>query len=142
MPNVWGKQSAINRATLHPKLQAIADATLEDIDLTIVNGWRSKEAQDAAVAGGFSQTPFPLSKHNRLDGNGKPCSRAFDFALYADWSGTKRADYPFLFAAGVIWAHAQRLGIKVRMGWDFNRNMKADDNFLDIDHCELEDSEL
>lgn len=137
----WGKGSLANYVTLHPKLQQIFDLALTRADLTIVNGWRGEVAQNAAVKAHLSQTPWPKSKHNSMK-NGKPCSRAADFGLFPDWTGTKRADYPFLFAAGLIYSCACELGIKVRMGWDFNRNMKADDNFEDIDHVELDDSEV
>ncbi len=137
----WGKASLANYMTLHPKMQKIADKALESIDLTIVNGWRGKAQQNAAVAAHLSQTPWPRSKHNFIK-NGKPCSRAMDFALYADWSGTRRSEYPFLFAAGVLFQCAQELGIKVRMGWDFNQNFIADDNFEDLDHIELAGSEI
>lgn len=40
--------------------------------------WRNKFDQNQFVAEGKSRAPWPRSKHNSLDADGKPCSDAID----------------------------------------------------------------
>jgi hypothetical protein len=46
--------------------------------------WRGQEAQDLAFKEKRSQLPFPLSKHNRVDADGKPCALALDLFELSD----------------------------------------------------------
>lgn len=39
--------------------------------------WRGQKEQDADVASGASEKPWPTSDHNQMEG-GKPCSKALD----------------------------------------------------------------
>lgn len=41
-------------------------------------GYRTEDEQNAALASGKSEKPFPESMHNALNEDGKPCSLAVD----------------------------------------------------------------
>ena len=103
-------------------------------DFTVVEGHRGKAAQDAAYAKGFSQVRWPNGNHNA-----KP-SRAADIAPYPiDWSNKEAAHLRFAFLMGVVLVCAKQLGVKVRFGMDWNRNLDPrDESFLDLPHVELD----
>jgi len=68
---------------LCPELQPIALKFVEQcaeagIDAMIYCTWRGDDEQNKAVAEGKSKLKFPNSKHNCVDSEGKPASRAFD----------------------------------------------------------------
>lgn len=122
-------------ATCHPDLQKIAHEAIQIFDFTVLEGHRDKAKQDAAVAAGNSKTPWPQSKHNANP------SLAMDCAPYPiDWSGTEKSLQRFVFMQGIFYAIAQRLGIAVRLGIDWNRNedMRDEGTFRDYPHIELE----
>ena len=55
-----------------------------------------------------------------------------------DWSDRRGAIERFVFMQGVVWACAERLGIPVRLGLDWNRNLDMrDETFRDYPHVEL-----
>lgn len=124
-------------STCHPDLQKVFQAAGEILPLVIVCGFRGREAQDAAVASGHSQTPFPTSKHNATP------SLAVDFAPYdcyvngrIDWGDVKR----FYYFAGIIQGIALSMGTKLRFGGDWDGDLELKDNrFNDIGHFELPD---
>jgi peptidoglycan L-alanyl-D-glutamate endopeptidase CwlK len=134
MPS-FGPGSLAQRATLHPRLVLVLDAAIKLFDFTIVEGHRGKAAQNAALASGASELPWPLGNHNATP------SRAADLAPYPiDWSETEKAHLRFAFLMGVIYGEARRLGVKVRFGMDWNRNLDMrDENFLDLGHVELDE---
>lgn len=71
--------------TCDHRLVAICLELIKEIDFTVICGTRSKEDQDKAVAGGFSRTIYPTSKHN------KNPSEAVDLAPYPiDWNDIDR----------------------------------------------------
>lgn len=115
--------------TCHPLLQTLMREVIKNYDCAILCGHRNKEDQEKAVEGGFSKVHFPNSKHNHMP------SLAVDVLPYPiDWSDSRK-HYHF---AGYVQAVADRLGIKIRWGGDFNQdgNFK-NDRFVDIPHYEL-----
>lgn len=128
MPTLGPKSLAI-LANAHPDLQRLFKEVGARMDITILCSHRTKEEQDAAFKAGNSKVQFPNSKHNVLP------SLAVDAAPYPmDWKDTRR----FYFYAGYVKATAERLGIKVRLGCDWNGNLDVkDDNFQDVPHVEL-----
>ena len=132
---VFGAASKVELATCDDRLQQLANEAIKYVDFSIIDGHRGKAEQDKAYANGNSKTPWPLSKHNKIP------SRAFDFAPYpVDWSDAFRARVRFYIVAGVILVCAKQLGIKVRFGWDWNRNQDPrDDKFQDSGHVELDE---
>ena len=131
----FGAESRRQRATIHPRLVMVLDAAIEDFDFAIIEGHRGKAAQDKAYATGASQLPWPKGNHNATP------SRAADLAPWpVDWSESEKPHLRFAFMMGVIHAHAKRLGVKVRFGMDWNRNLDMrDETFLDFGHVELDE---
>lgn len=125
----FGSNSKANLYTAHVELQRLFEEVVKGYDCTVICGYRSKEDQDKAVAQGLSKTPYPQSKHNR-----KP-SVAVDVAPYPiNWKDEKR----FYHFAGYVMGVAERLGIPVRWGgdWDSDNDLN-DQTFMDLVHFEL-----
>lgn len=128
-------------ATCDERLQRVFTQVVKTFDCTILCGHRGKEEQDAAVAAGNSQTPWPTSKHNGLP------SKAVDVAPYpVRWGaeGTpeqRRKDIArFYLFAGYVKASAEALGVKLRWGGDWDGDADFNDqNFDDLPHFELVD---
>lgn len=116
-----GKESALKLATCHPDLRRLINSVAQGIDegdlayagvrdMTVLCGYRGKEAQDKAVKDGTSKKPWPTSAHNMVPSN------AVDIAPYPiDWNDVKAFDVLHAYVAGV--AHA--MGLKLHdIGWD------------------------
>lgn len=130
----FGAESLRQLSTCDPRLQAVLNEAVKYFDFTIVEGHRGEAAQNAAFAKGASKLPWPKGNHNHLP------SRAADIAPYPiDWSDKSKALERFVFMQGVVWACAQRLGVPVRLGIDWNRNldMRDEGSFRDYPHVEL-----
>jgi peptidoglycan L-alanyl-D-glutamate endopeptidase CwlK len=129
----FGPSSLARLDTCDVRLQQVAKAALEDstIDFGIACGHRGQEEQDRAVAEGKSKTPWPTSKHNSTP------SRAFDFFPVvngkADWNDIQK----FKDIAHHILMTADRMGVKLRWGGDWNCNGVEDDKWYDRPHVEL-----
>jgi peptidoglycan L-alanyl-D-glutamate endopeptidase CwlK len=133
----FGTESKKQYGTLHPKLQKLMDEMIKFFDFSIIEGHRGESAQNRAFAVGNSKVRWPHGKHNK-----KP-SRAVDIAPYPiDWSNKIGALMRFGLLMGVAIVCAAKLGIKIRLGMDWNRNGDPrDETFIDYPHIELDESE-
>src|SRR6266542_3287049 len=133
---IFGTESKKQLATCVDSLQDVANESIKYIDFSVIEGHRNKKDQDTDYAKGNSKLKWPNSKHNSIP------SKAFDFAPYPiDWSNKELAHARFFLVAGVILCSAKRLGIKIRFGWDWNRNLDPrDDSFQDLPHVEINDA--
>ena len=131
----FGAASLAQLATCDPRLQLIMQEAVKYFDFTVLEGHRGQEAQDAAYAKGLSQVKWPKGNHNAMP------SRAVDIAPYPiDWANKTVAIARFAILSGVVLVCAKRLNIKVRFGWDWNRNLDPrDESFLDWPHVELDE---
>jgi peptidoglycan LD-endopeptidase CwlK len=131
----FSKSSAEQLATCDERLQRIANEAIKIVDFVITEGHRNEEKQNVAYAKGLSKVKWPDGNHNQSP------SKAFDFAPYPiDWSEKAVALARFTFVCGVMWKIANDLGIKLRFGWDWNRNLDSrDEKFLDWPHVELDE---
>lgn len=130
----FSQASLAQRATLHHDLQRILDLAITRIDFVIVEGHRGEAAQNKAWAIGASKLQWPNGNHNKFP------STAADCAPYPiDWSDKQRALERFVFMQGVFYSCACELGIKVRLGIDWNRNndMRDEIGLHDYPHIEL-----
>lgn len=130
----FGSASQKQLATCHPDLQRVLNEAIQIVDFVVVEGHRGKEAQNAAFAKGLSKLPYPKGNHNALP------SRAADIAPWpVDWSDNRKALERFVFMQGIVWACAHKLGIAIRWGGDWNRNLDMRDEgaFRDYPHVEL-----
>lgn len=128
MPS-FGKRSLASLETCDPRLQSVAHEAIQDFDFAVICGHRNKQDQDKAIADGKSKTPWPTSKHNSIP------SRAMDLVPYpVDWDDVGR----FKAMAGVVLTAAEKLGVELRWGGDFNRDGdKTTNDAWDLPHFEL-----
>lgn len=129
MPS-YSERSKKRLATCHKDLQFVFNEVIKHIDCVILEGHRNKEAQDAAVADGKSQTKWPTSKHNSTPSN------AVDAAPYPiNWNDTNS----FIYFAGFVKGVAASHGIRLRWGGDWdNDNDQNDQKFFDRVHFEIQ----
>jgi hypothetical protein len=127
----FGTSSLTQRATLHPDLKRLVDEVIKHVDFSITCGYRNQADQDAAVTKGLSQVKFPNGKHNTLP------SKALDVAPYPiNWNDTEA----FTLLAGVFFGVAAVLGIKLRLGADWDGDFNTlEHSFKDRPHIELAD---
>lgn len=131
----FGSVSEAKLKLLDPRLVAVLREAIRYFDFAVGETYRGKSAQDAAVNAGLSQTPWPTSKHNH-----RPALAADIMPWPVDWADGEKPHLRFAFMMGVVHVCAQQLGIKVRFGMDWSRNLDPrDETFLDLPHVELVD---
>ena len=107
------------------RLIEVVNELIKIMDVTIIEGLRTKERQEGLVKSGASKTKF--SKH--IEG------KALDLAPYPiDWTNRDG----FYYMGGMIRGIAQQLGHNIRYGgdWDSDGDTK-DNNFDDLVHIEI-----
>lgn len=117
-------------ATCESQLQEIIREAIKITDFSVICGHRSLEEQSELYRFGKSQKKGGESKHNVFP------SLAVDLAPYPiDFADRDR----FFYLAGIIKATAFKLGIKIRMGCDWNGDGQfRSEVFQDLGHFELE----
>lgn len=122
-------------ATCHSDLRFLFMEVIKTFDCTVLDGYRSREEQEAAFSAGNSKLHYPFSKHNSVP------SLAVDVAPYPiDWNNPKR----MYWFAGYVMGIADRLRLegemihRVRFGgdWDGDKNID-EERFRDLVHFEL-----
>ena len=128
----WGNSSLKVRAELDPKLKKICDELLQYMDLTLVSGHRSKEEQDKHFREGRSKLQYPQSKHNQYP------SIAVDIQPYPYPSDERELWASLGFMAGLATVLAEKYGIALRWGgdWDMDGDL-TDNDFDDLFHLEI-----
>ena len=138
MPH-YSKRSQTRLDTCHPKLVLVMNAVIKYYDISILEGARSEERQNEMFEQKLSRVQWPNSKHNCKNRNA--LSRAVDIdpwipGIGIDWDN----HLMFHFMAGRVLANAERLGVPLRWGGDWNRNQySGDEKFLDLVHFELDE---
>ena len=118
------KSSKSRLKGLDPRLVVVLERVCKHFDITVIEGLRSQKRQNELVKQGKSKTKF--GKHVQ--------GKAVDIAPYPiDWTRDR-----FYFLAGLVFAKADELGIKIRWGgdWDNDKDFK-DQSFDDLPHFEL-----
>lgn len=125
----FGKTSLANLATCHPDLQRLMHEVIKYVDFSITCGYRGEAEQNAAFKAGNSKLKFPNGEHNKMP------SRAVDFAPYPlNWKDAES----FTLLAGVIYGVACTMGIKLRLGIDWDGDFNTlEHSFRDRPHAEL-----
>lgn len=125
----FSEESLTLLATCDERLQRIMNELVRQYNVKIIQGYRSQLEQEQAYKEGKSKKHWPMSKHNQHP------SLAVDVAPYPiDWEDRER----FFFMAGLVWAIANFMGIKIRYGgdWDMDKDF-TDQRFNDLGHFEL-----
>jgi hypothetical protein len=125
----YGKVSEAHIATLHPDLQRLLREVIKYVNISVTCGHRGEAAQEAAFYSGASEVHWPDGMHNKLP------SLAVDVAPYPlDWHDEES----FTLLAGIIKGIAFMLGIKIRLGIDWDGDMVVREHkFKDRPHIEL-----
>lgn len=113
----------------HNDLQTIMNDAIKIFDFKIAEGHRGEADQNRYSNEGFSKLKYPDSKHNSYP------SLAADIDPYPIHFGLKERYY---YLAGIIKAVAERHGIKIRWGGDWD----SDDDFYDQRLYDLRHFEL
>jgi len=121
----FGKRSKERLKGVKPELVNVLNELVKIMDVTVIEGLRTKERQEELVASGASKTKY--SKH--LEG------KAVDLAPYPiDWKDRDR----FHYMGGMIRGIAKQLNVNVRWGGDWDGDGETKDNgFDDLVHVEL-----
>ena len=107
----WSNRSQAVFLGLDPELQKLLNFCLEHVaDITLLEGHRRLEEQNAAFESGNSHVKWPDSKHNLFP------SLAVDLAPYPKPSEDTRLWAALGYIAGRIIQEGVRLGITVRWG--------------------------
>lgn len=112
----------------HPVLQSFfTSLKKQEMTVHVCWSWRGKDDQNRAFDDGKSTVVFPNSKHNSVDLNGNPCSRAIDlFTIDEDGS----ARFEVKFYRDRAWRFIQENRLPLAWGGNFTK-------IKDYDHFEL-----
>lgn len=136
----FGKASKRRLATVAKELQHLAEEALavEIIDFSVTDGRRSKERQNQYFAEGKSKVQWPDSHHNVLEPD--DLAEAFDLTPFVNGALSYDKTHCCVLA-GVILTKAKELGLKIRWGGNWDRDLEpiTDQDFQDLVHYELVD---
>ena len=121
----FGSRSRRRLKGVDTKLVNVLNETIKLMDITVIEGVRSKDRQAELLEKGATKVKY--SKH--MEG------KAVDIAPYPiQWKDRER----FHYMGGIIRGVASQMGVKVRGGgdWDSDGEIK-DNNFDDLVHIEL-----
>jgi hypothetical protein len=121
----FGSRSRRRLKGVDTKLVNVLNETIKLMDITVIEGVRSKKRQAELLKKGATKVKY--SKH--MEG------KAVDVAPYPiQWKDRER----FHYMGGIVRGVASQMGIKVRWGgdWDSDGEIK-DNNFDDLVHIEL-----
>lgn len=123
----FGKRSKERLRGVDTRLVNVLNELIKIMDVTIIEGLRSKQRQEILLKEGKTKTKF--SKH--IEG------KAVDLAPYpVDWEDRDR----FHYMGGMIRGIAKQLNINVRWGGDWDSDGETKDNrFDDLVHVEIRD---
>ena len=121
----FGKRSKERLRGVDTRLVNVLNELIKIMDVTIIEGLRSKQRQEILLKEGKTKTKF--SKH--IEG------KAVDLAPYPiDWEDRER----FHYMGGMIRGIAKQLNIPVRWGGDWDSDGETKDNkFDDLVHVEI-----
>lgn len=130
MVYAFGKASLRARAQLHPKLRAIVDEAILEIDFRILDATRGRAAQNHAFKTGRSKAKFGQSAHNYV-----PAIAMDLFPAPYDWEDSKA----FIELMEVVMRIAKKHNTKLRWGgdWDMKGDRNPKGSLEDLPHFEL-----
>jgi len=136
MPS-FGTASLGRIETCHPEIQEVCFEVIPVYDFTVIWGRRGEGPQDEAFANGFSNVPWPESKHNAIE---PLLSDAIDIAPWFTARPHIRWDHEreFIQLSGYILMAAAALGVELTWGgdWDSDRDLYDRNLPFDLGHFE------
>ena len=123
----FGKRSRERLKGVDSRLVNVLNELIKIMDVTIIEGLRSKERQEQLLAQGKTKTKY--SKH--IEG------KAVDLAPYPiDWEDREM----FHYMGGMLRGIGQSMGLKIRWGGDWDSYGDINDKkFDDLVHVEISD---
>jgi|TARA_E500000318_G_C3473731_1_gene177560 peptidoglycan L-alanyl-D-glutamate endopeptidase CwlK len=123
----FGKRSKERLKGVDPRLVKVLNELIKIMDVTIIEGVRSKERQEQLLAQGKTKTKY--SKHIK--------GKAVDLAPYPiNWEDREM----FHYMGGMLRGIGQSMGLKIRWGGDWDSDGDINDNkFDDLVHVEIKD---
>ena len=130
MPS-FSRHSLERLHTCDSRLVQICKTVIRYYDFTVLEGYRSNERQAELLTQGKTKVGPGESKHNSNP------SMAVDLAPYPiDWNDPKR----FFLLAGMMFAAAEEIDVKLRWGGDWDGDWThTDQSFHDLPHFEIDD---
>jgi peptidoglycan L-alanyl-D-glutamate endopeptidase CwlK len=129
----FGRKSNINLNSAHPELQRLFREIVKTYDCSVLWGHRTEQQQNEMYLAipPVTKVQWPDSKHNAVP------SLAVDVAPWIDGSVSFEPRQCYHFA-GYVQATADRLGISITCGADWDRDNNVNDQtFRDIIHFQL-----
>jgi len=125
-------------------LRKICNSVIPYYDFAVIWGFRGEGPQTEAYLNGFSNAPWPTSKHNhRILHQGQPdepMSNAIDIAPWFPDKPHIRWDNEneFIYLAGYMMMAAESMGIRIKWGgdWDGDRDLHDINKPFDLGHFE------
>lgn len=134
----FGTASTNRLATVVPELQLLATNVLayEIIDFAVTDGRRSKERQNQYFAEGRSKVKWPKSRHNVMHPD--DLAKALDMTPFVNGVLSYEKTHCCVLA-GIVLSEAKRLGLNLRWGGNWDRDLEpvTDQTFQDLVHYEL-----
>tara|TARA_R110000796_G_scaffold33027_1_gene85945 strand:- start:5853 stop:6233 length:381 start_codon:yes stop_codon:yes gene_type:complete len=123
----FGRKSKERLKGVDSNLIKVLNELIKIMDVTIIEGVRSKERQEQLLAQGKTKTKY--SKH--ITG------KAVDLAPYPiNWEDREM----FHYMGGMLRGIGQSMGLKIRWGGDWDSDGDINDNkFDDLVHVEIKD---
>ncbi len=129
----WGRRSLAVYDTLDADLQRVLDRALKEVaDISLLDGHRGEESQNAAFDSGASKLRWPNGKHNKYP------SVAVDLQPYPKPKNKEKLWAALGYIAGRIIQIGVEEGVELRWGgdWDGDGDM-TDQDFMDLFHIEI-----
>jgi len=123
----FGKRSRERLKGVDARLVNVLNELIKIMDVTIIEGLRSKERQEQLLAQGKTKTKY--SKH--IEG------KAVDLAPYPiNWEDREM----FHYMGGMLRGLGKAMGVNIRWGGDWDSDGDINDNrFDDLVHVEIKD---
>lgn len=133
----WSNRSKQHLNSCTIDVQWLLTTVLEEVaDLSIIQGHRGEEAQNAAFRNGYSKLKWPNGKHNKFP------SEAVDFQPYPLPERENKLWASLAYIAGRAIEIGRARGLTVRWGGDWDRDGDlTDQNFDDLYHLEVHRAE-
>ena len=135
--SAYGTTSLGRLKTCHPEIVQVCFAVIPHHDHTIIWGARGEVEQNKAFFDGYSNKPWPKSKHNA---ELPEFSDAVDIAPWHTATPHIRweSEREFIYLAGHMMQAAAALGIKLRWGgdWDADHDLYDINKPFDLGHFE------
>lgn len=133
----FGARSLRNLETCHEDLQRICYSVIEHYDFSVIDGARTLEDQQRL----FAEGKTTLDGVTRKSKHQSSPSLAVDIMPWPGdlhgvniWQDIQR----WAHFIGIVRGHAEKLGIDIRCGFDWNKDGSPHDHrFVDCPHIEL-----